>query len=403
MERASKSPSRSRWTFWILFTLFCVAFARQGLNFYIDYPMYDRAGTKVLSGEVSDLNELTRTEAPKYHYSYFFALLFSPLSMIGPKVGRGIFLTLLCLAYLFLVRSSCRLAAVAVGRPNDERLVFLTAVAAIFLTILPVGDAFMTANIALFLAALCQLAFLFRERPWLSGVFLGAAITIKIYPLMLLGYFVWSRNARVVAATMAWTAIFYWGLPALLVGAPMATHLLHTQNDALSRFGNHWPYDAIMFQNITATAMRWTHAPRAFGVALATSLLCFAAFFSKSFFRQPPNEEFRYRMYVFAMACVPLLLPISWYNVAIFYLPLLAHSVALAFQKAPLPRVGLGIFIALYCLTTNDLWGKHLNDQMELYSIPFLGAFGLVAFYAMDTVSRYPDQFYLPSLRKALS
>jgi hypothetical protein len=114
----------------------------------------------------------------------------------------------------------------------------------------------------------------------------------------------------------------------------------------------------------------------------------------KSFLLPLENRDFHFRMYVFAMGCVPLLLPISWYNVAIFYLPLIAHSVALAvFDKATFPRWGLAFFTVLYGLTTNDILGKALNDQLEIYGVPFLGALGLVVFYAIDTVSRYPQEF----------
>src|SRR5690606_10314709 len=94
------------------------------------------------------------------------------------------------------------------------------------------------------------------KRPVLAGVLVGAAITIKLYPVILLGYFLWERNVRVIVASLLATVAFYFVLPALVEGGAMAWFLIRSQAYVLSTFGSHWPMDSISFQNIPASAMR---------------------------------------------------------------------------------------------------------------------------------------------------
>ena len=374
--------------------------ALHGQSYFIDYSMYDRAGSKVLSGDVADLHELFRLETPKFHYSYFFAFLFSALTRIGPALGKWIFATLIGFSFLWALFASFRLTQEARGAFTRPYLIlFLT----ILLSVYSLNDNFMTSNVAVFLLALMLLSYWTREEhPCLSGGFLGAAIVIKLYPLSLLGFYLWERRPRLVGWTLFWSAFFYWGLPSIVVGPQMATRLLQTQALVLNRFGDHWPMDCIWFQCLPATVLRYA---KAFGVAspglLRNSFLLggagVAIFFFPSFLttKEKLCSDFRLRMFFLVLAVTCLLLPVCWYNVGIFYLPACLYLLARWWEEqVPIALWSVFGFGVLYGLTTPDILGTPWNDRLEYYSIPFWGAVLLTMGLMVDTWRTYPQHFW---------
>ena len=92
-----------------------------------------------------------------------------------------------------------------------------------------------------------------------------------------------------------------------------------------------------------------------------------------------------------SFALVPLFLPISWYNVGLFYCPLLSFALA---RRSNANRVELVLFAVLYCLTTNDIVGTSYNDRLEIWSVPFWGAMALVVCFAVGTWREYYPSFF---------
>jgi hypothetical protein len=85
------------------------------------------------------------------------------------------------------------------------------------------------------------------------------------------------------------------------------------------------------------------------------------------------------------MALIPMLTPVSWFNMALFYLPLMAF----VFRRALLEshrrsQLLVGIFICFYCLSTPDLMGRELNKILTQSSVPFFGLLALVGSFVWD-------------------
>lgn len=379
-----------RWLAALLFLAVVGIGAVHGMDYFIDFEQYQQAGLKVAQGRSADLYELERLTPGKFHYSYFFALAFSPVSRLPTPVGRWVYACLIALAYAWILFASARLATEA--WPEREPWVLLGT---LLLSIYSANDAFMTANLGIFLAALCLASVWFRrDRPWLAGLFLAVAIVFKVYPVMLLAFYVWARRWRIVLWTAGFGALFYVGVPVAMEGWATTKLLISNQIYVISRFGEHWPYDWLWFQNVPATAMRYAArlgypGHRVFHLSLILASVVVLAFYLKSFLREIP-EALEDRMLVLALGLVPMLLPISWYNVGVFYCPLIALALA---RWSVSDRVGLTAFALLYCLTTNDIVGKSMNDTLEVLSVPFLGAAILLVCFAVETVREYRPWF----------
>lgn len=368
-------------------------------KYLIDYPMYERAANRILSGDVSNLHELDRKAPPKYHYSYFFALLFTVFALMGPALGHWILPAVYGLMFLYLLRFS-------VQRGAPPRLFYAVGLVGVLANIIAINDAFMTTNIGIVLAFLGALAYAVHGRyPVLAGTLVGAAIVIKIYPFVLLGYFIWQRNGKVILATLASVVFFYFLLPALIEGPTMAWTLIQTQIQVLSQFGDHWPMDTIVFQNIPATAMRYgkmlgmetTHLS---SLSLGASAAAVIAFYWKGFWSPPGPlpEDLKYRIFALSMALIPMAVPTSWFNMGVFYLPLICHSFGLWLEKRDkYAGVGFAMYFVLYCLTANDLVGKAMNDRLEYVAVPFIGIVGMFLGYCASTLRAHPEFF--PDLR----
>ena len=262
----------------------------------------------------------------------------------------------------------------------------------------------MNANVGIVLMAMCLVAYEQAERrPWLAGLFLGCAITFKIYPLLVLCYFVWAKQFKVVAWTLMSVAATLVGVPILMYGATRGQALLADQFYVLSHFGSHWRYDSLVFQNFPATVMRFTeffggNPDRAFAPAVALCLLALLAFFLKSFLRaETPEPELKKAMFYVVLAALPFIGPVTWYNMALFYLPLLGYLVNDLFEgREKSSWLAVGAFALLFCLTTPDILGRPLNDKLEYFAVPFWGEFLLLATFVWKTAHRFPNQIYWP-------
>lgn len=399
MTESSRLEKPLAVVFWLLLAAMLVFGTIHGHKYFIDYSMYDRAGEKVLSGDVADIHELSRMETPKFHYSYFFAFVFAALTWLGPAGGRWVFAAAIAGSFLLSLGLSYRAVAGLRGRMNHPYGVLLLSTV---LSIYALNDNFMTSNVAIFLLTLSIVAFHLRERsPVLAGLFLGAAIVTKVYPVTVLGFFVWEKNLRAAAWTVFWVFIFYLALPALFIGPKMAWHLIETQVYVLNKFGDHWPMDCMWFQCIPATVLRYLkmvgiESPWLLRGTVAVASLAVILFYLPSFLQPVKETDFKLRMFVLILALTALLLPICWYNVGIFYLPLGIYLSARWLEdKARLSLYGILAFGVLYCLTTPDILGTPLNDKLELLSVPFWGAFLMALFHALDTVKTYPRYFRL--------
>lgn len=389
-------------TFGILAVLLFIGVNHARLHF-IDYPVYDRAGGLVLSGNLDALYDLNWF--PPFYYGYFFALIFAGLHLLG-ATGKYLFCFMFYAAYIKVIEFSVRKAREVLGAPKE--LDFAVAFFTILLSLYAVNDAFMNANVGLLLLALCVWAFDWRERhPVVSGFLIAVAVVFKLYPIAILGFFVWEKRWLVVGAAAVSFIVLYLGLPVSIYGWARGTALVHDQLVLVSRFRNFWTYDGLVFQNISASVLRYRALifPRAdstavFHATLIVSSVAVILLYSKSFLsRVRIGSDFVTRMFGLILALTVLVTPVSWYNMATFYVPMIAYLVLRALRdRDRFILSALGIYTVFFCLSAPDIIGRSLNDKLELYGIPFLGVMALVLAYLRDLWINHRD-FIVPELK----
>jgi len=196
---------------------------------FIDYPVYQLAARRVIEGRPLDLYDLSRQTPGGYYYPYFLALCFIPFVAVGDLPGRLLFFLAFWVSYWRLLTFSIDAAVSLVPAAGDRRSRTLLAAGVTIAAINPLNDAFMNANIGLLLAAMAVQAWTWRERrPLWSGLVLGAAIAFKLYPVILLGWFIWARHWRATIAAVAFAVAFHL-VPLLPYGHEVGIQLLSNQ------------------------------------------------------------------------------------------------------------------------------------------------------------------------------
>lgn len=348
-------------------------------NHFIDYPVFELAGSRILNGKALEIYELERTGPGGFYYSYFFGLFFTVFSALGSAWGKIAFLGLLLGSYFLIIRFSVG-AALKTLAPKSLSSLFLEN-CLILMTLYSFNDALMTANIGILLLALCILAFKTRAKPFLSGFFLASAIVFKIYPALLIGYFLWNHRWKQVLSSLLWCSFLWIALPLLIYGVQAGSILIHNQFSVVSQFNSHWTFASHVFQNLPSTAIRlgsllggtdvWL-----FRFSLGLGVLLLISLFLPSFFplKKEQAVDTELKMFSLALAFVPILTPVSWYNMGLFYAPFLAIFFGRSWvEKDRISWFFLSGYLLFYCLLTPDLIGRPLNQRLAFLGVPFLG------------------------------
>lgn len=359
---------------------------------FIDYPVYDLAGLKVLHGQALGLYDLERTTPGGYYYPYFFALVFSLFSYIG-YAGRIVFYVLFYLSYVKVLKFSVENSLRLFGE-NGPRYRYLIYSITLLATSYAVNDGFMNANIGIFLMVLSIYAYELKDRyPIVAGALMAAAVVFKVYPALILCFFIWDKQWKMVFSSLIFILFLYLGLPIIVNGYTDGIVLLHNQYTVLSNFGSHWPLNSTVFQNLTATMLRAFPGLEPKHILIPSFLVVFAAFlpsFLKK--RTEVKEPFRSKMFFLILALTPILTPVSWYNMALFYAPVIAYMTCLSIMKKDRLATTMTVaYIVMFCMTTPGILGNRMNDTLELYAVPFIGValmvFGYIVRIRRDDVS----------------
>ena len=375
-----------KYVYWGLLVL-CVGIGvKHFLSTFHDYGIYWEAGQKILRGEGTLLYDRTRLEPGGFYYPYFWAVLFGGFVKLSFGLDKILFMFLFCLSFFKIIQFSARLAIEKLSL-HRESYFFVSSVT-LFLGIYAFNDSLMNSNIGILLALVSVFSFEFFEKRKfaLSGFFLALGIAMKFYPLVLLGYWIWRKSWLVVAWTVGFTLFFLFGTPILMEGWEAGTNLVADNFYVMGRYGDQvgWNYSGIMFQNFTATSLRYLSLVGIseaqsfrflfFGATAGVVVLYLPTFLVKA----DKFKEFRNLVFIHALALVPLLTPISWYNMGVFYLPMIAYFVAKAFvEKEKKARWALGLFFVFYSLSPQGIVPKPVNDFMEFWGMPFWGIMAL--------------------------
>lgn len=328
----------------------------------------------MLHGQALQLYDLKRTTPGGYYYPYFFALIFSVFSYLG-YAGKILFYIIFCLSYIKVLHFSVENSLKLLGESNSKYRYLIYSIT-LLATAYAVNDGFMNANIAIFLMALSIYAYEFRDKnPLFAGALIAAAMVFKIYPAFIFCFFIWNKNWKTVLYGILFSIFLYAALPILVNGYSDGITLLHNQYTVLNHFGSHWPLNSTVFQNLTATVMRFFPTLQTKHILLPSFLIIFIALlpiFLKN--KEKTKEPFRLKIFFLILALTPILTPVSWYNMALFYAPVIAYMTCLSIiKKDRFATILLSAYVLLFCLTTPGILGSKINDSLEYYAVPFIG------------------------------
>ena len=223
----------------------------------LDFAQYYMAGCFVLSGEpltMYDTGVLYQIKAHNfgiralqsdkglldvmtYAYPPAVAYLMTPLSLLPYNAARYLF------SLVTLVAVIAAIPLLFANREHSRRLVLTITGWAALLIFSPLHRTLHLGQIngILFLCLVLGLYFARKDRAWLAGIFVALAIHIKLFPLILLPFFLIKRQFKLVGTTLLWIAVIA-GLTAGAGGPALYLHyfrvILPSQYEAGAYFRN---------------------------------------------------------------------------------------------------------------------------------------------------------------------
>ena len=196
-----------------------------------DYTVYRLAGQAAVHG--GNLYAVQNERGWNYVYPPPFALLMVLFANLSLAWGALLWYLLEVVAIaLSAIMSVSLLEPVPKGR---YRMALYSLPLLYLSTLLVSGIMRCQASEFVIALVIATFYFHFRQRPALAGLCLAGAAAIKVFPLALLAYFIVRRQWRVLAATLAGTALLLLVLPALFWGWQQNMTYLHEWIDAVGR------------------------------------------------------------------------------------------------------------------------------------------------------------------------
>lgn len=364
-----------------------------------DFGVYARAGWAARQS----LNPYAIEDDRGWHYCYPVAFAVAMMPLADPPHGEprdGCLPFGVSVAIWYWISIGCTALALdrfaAAVLPHEPRYSprwwyartgpFMVAIGAI-------GHTLARGQVNLLVVALlaCALAALVRRRSFMAGMWLGAAVCIKIIPAFLALYFLVKRDFRGLAGLAIACGLGLFVLPAIVWGPEQSLVLNQQLLNVVIQPGTTGTGDstrAVELTNATATDSQsvqsvvhnWLHpnlSARPASAAAGTRLLHWCVgvlatvavlFAFRNLESNPPNELIR----IGALAVVMLhLTPVSHMHYYAYALPLVCGIWLKGMQASPSRRipngVGLGTLIAWGILTAIPLFDGAFAEGLRAY------------------------------------
>jgi hypothetical protein len=305
-----------------------------------DFSIYTAVGRAIIDG--TDIYEAENIRGWHYNNAPVFGLLFVPFAVMplfwAALIWYVLSAAMVIAAIIFCVRM-VQQDSVAMGEP------FWLYVIPPVLLIWPLMSALARGQMTPFMFALvmaglyCQ----WRGREWLGGSVLAGAILMKIFPVLLLPYFVWRKRWRFVLATLLAVVLGALVVPAAALGWNTNVKYLQEWGSILqrpmfeqersedSRFGELSSPDLVRNQSLQAVLKRITKSSSARWFAAAIGLAMVAAMIAVALQVREKNQLL---MLSTVIVWAVLMSPVSWSH----YFMLLMLPVAAATWMAILEQ-----------------------------------------------------------------
>ncbi len=149
-------------------------------------------------------------------YPMFICVLLIPLAWLPYWLSNFLWFALSAVSFWFSLRIVMGIYDPMLTGLEFKRFFILC----FFLLLNLVQNNFANGQVNFFVLALCafSLKYLLKKRPALAGWFLAGAISVKLTPLVLVGYFLFKKEWAALAWTLAGCFAFILGLPYLFGG-----------------------------------------------------------------------------------------------------------------------------------------------------------------------------------------
>jgi hypothetical protein len=220
---AERNPRQHLWRAGIalfLIVLGCMTVYRGAIRSVklVDSTVYLAAGESVLHGG-EDLYRVTDERGLHYIYPPVFAIVFAPMAMLPPAVAVALWY-LITIALLAAGLRAVLAVSTPAGKPLDARLLALP----LLVCADPILGAITRGQVSILMFACVALALAWRARgrAFQSGFLIGFVTVMKLYPGLLVFYFLVRRDWRALAGVVSAALLFGALLPALVFGPTLA-------------------------------------------------------------------------------------------------------------------------------------------------------------------------------------
>lgn len=370
-----------------------------------DFIGYLNAGNLTLNGQ-NIYSDYLNTWPP------FFSVFCVPLSLLDNLNGtlaRGAWTVFTLLSLFLLMRITIRWShgkrLLLPYKKGNETAIDFTS----FLVLVPFLILFrfvldnltnLQINLILLWTSVLVIDWFIKGKYSWAGALLALSISLKVYPIFLLLYFVFKREFKLVS----WTVLFL-----IIINA--VPFLVYGYEQALQYYAHWWneiasPYASVQHKNQSFFSMLrslLTNESPGFDIYInvmdlpiktlkkvAYGIIIVGALYPMYLFRHKlknKQDEFALLEYAFVLAAIPILSPLAWKAYFIFLWPaylliyyyLYHHSVGMKERTLTILKALYLVSILLNVFSTELFMGPRFSDILESYSCITIGTLLVLA------------------------
>lgn len=201
-------------------------------NHRTDFTVYTAAGQAILDG--TNIYDAHNVRGWYYMYLPIFAIVMVPFAKAGALPACVIWYLLSAAALVHGVELSIRLIRRAFPNLRIDDLWIRTFAVLLLLPPVLSGVARGQASVLIMYLMILGVWFYFEKRPWASGLALACSIVLKIFPALIVLYFLIQRRFRFVFATAAWLLLLVLIIPSVVFGPTANLKLLKNWNETVA-------------------------------------------------------------------------------------------------------------------------------------------------------------------------